>query len=72
MKNEVIVEENEHSLDQEQLKFYLKEIENFSLKIISNPSTKHINKDISLWAMAVSKEASMSQHRIDLELFSNE
>lgn len=53
--------------DEEQLKNYLKQIESASLKIVSNPSTKNINKKISKWAMKVSSKAFIQQHRIDLQ-----
>ena len=46
---------------------YLREIHTASLQLVSNPSTKHINKKITKWAMKVSAKSFIAQHRIDLQ-----
>ena len=56
------IEDNE-----KQLRNYLQQIEAAALKIVSNPSTKHINKKITKWAMKVSAKSFIAQHRIDLQ-----
>lgn len=56
------IEDNE-----KQLRNYLQQIESAALKIVSNPSTKHINKKLTKWAMKVSSKAFIAQHRIDLQ-----
>lgn len=61
MSNEKI-ENNE-----KQLREYLRQIESSALMIVSNPSTKHINKKLTKWAMKVSSRAFIAQHRIDLQ-----
>ncbi len=53
--------------DEKQLTNYLKQIEAAALMIVSNPSTKHINKKLTKWAMKVSSKAFIAQHRIDLQ-----
>lgn len=53
--------------NEKQLRTYLHQIEAAALKIVSDPSTKKINKKISKWAMKISAKAFIQGHRIDLQ-----
>ena len=46
---------------------YLFQIHAASLKIVSNPSTKHLDKKLSKWAAKVSAKALTTHHLLNLQ-----
>lgn len=53
--------------NKEKLSFYLTQIETNALKIVSDPSTKRVNKKITKWAMKLHSKATIQKHRMDLQ-----
>lgn len=46
---------------------YLREIHTASLQLVSNPSTKHVDKKLSKWAAKVSAKAEVTAHLLNLQ-----